>query len=402
MWRRYGDVTFAVVFAVAVSIEAVPLGFLTWTLAARLAGHPGGARLGTILLGAVGSAAAALVLLTTYVLAYQHLSTRHERVRAERRRAWVVRWLRVLDGSATEPTGTLKTEAVEALLALRETLRGSGSTRVAELLERHGAVVTLERIAGHGRATRRLDAIVALSNARIPSALPTLVAGITDANRIIAVASARAAARTLARIEDLFDRDRGAAALARAMDEAQLPYGIVEEVVVLSEDAATSLIQVLLVRDRPRPATVRAALDGVGRLQLLVFAEEVVHFLTDPDDEVRAAALRTVGRLGFLPPSSHGIVIAALTDDVDFIRIHAAAAARFLPRAQALSFLGERLGDRSWWVRRAAADALVALGPAGLAELGRAARAHPDRFARDIAEQALRDHVPNLVQAVVG
>jgi HEAT repeat protein len=64
--------------------------------------------------------------------------------------------------------------------------------------------------------------------------------------------------------------------------------------------------------------------------------------------------------------------------------------------------LSDRLGDRSWWVRRAAADALVALGPAGLAQLGRAARAHPDRFARDIAEQALRDHVPNLVQAVVG
>jgi HEAT repeat protein len=402
VWRRYGDVTFAVIFAVAISIEAVPLGFLTWTLAARLVGHSDGAQLGSILLGAVGSTAAALVLLTTYVLSYQHVSTRHELRRGERRRAWVARWLRVLDGSEAPPTGTLTAEAVEALLALRETLRGSDSTRVAELLERHGAVVTLERTAAHGSTNRRLDAIVALSNARIPSSLPTLVAGVADGDRIISVASARAAARTLARIEDLFDRDRGAAALARAMDDAALPYGIVEEVVVLSEEAATSLIQVLLHRDRPRPATVRAAIDGIGRLQLLVFAEEVVRFLRDPDDEVRAAALRTVGRLGFLPEASQGIVIAALTDDVDFVRIHAAAAARFLPRPQALSFLSDRLGDRSWWVRRAAADALVALGPAGLAELGRAARSHPDRFARDIAEQALRDHVPNLVRAVVG
>ena len=402
MWRRYGDVTFAVVFAVAISIEAVPLGFLTWTLAARLVGQSDGAQLGGILLGAVGSTAAALVLLTTYVLAYQHVSTRHELQRGERRRAWVARWLRVLDGSEAPPTGTLKAEAVEALLALRETLRGSDSTRVAELLERHGAVVTLERTAAHGRKNRRLDAIVALSNARIPSSLPTLVAGVADGDRVISVASARAAARTLARIEDLFDRDRGAAALARAMDDAALPYGIVEEVVVLSEEAATSLIQVLLLRERPRPATVRAAIDGIGRLQLLVFSEEVVRFLRDPDDEVRAAALRAVGRLGFLPEASQGIVIASLTDDVDFVRIHAAAAARFLPRPQALSFLSDRLGDRSWWVRRAAADALVALGPAGLAALGRAARSHPDRFARDIAEQALRDHVPHLVQAVVG
>ena len=402
MWRRYGDVTFAVVFAVAISIEAVPLGFLTWTLAARAVGHSAGARLGSILLGAVGSTAVALVLLATYVLAYQHLSTRHERVRAERRREWVARWLRVLDGSEPAPIGTLRPESVEALLGLREALRGRDSTRVAELLERYGAVVMLERIAAHGRANRRLDAIVALSNARIPSSLPTLVAGIGDANRIISVAAARAAARTLARIEDLFDRDRGAAALGRALDEAELPFGIVEEVVVLSEEAATSLIQVLLLQERPRSAAVRAAVDGIGRLKLLVFAEEVVRFLRDPDDEVRAAALRAVSRLGFLPESSHGIVIAALTDDVDFIRIHATGAVRFLPRPQALSLLSDRLGDRSWWVRRAAADALVALGPAGLAELGRAARAHPDRFARDIAEQALRDHVPHLVQAVVG
>ena len=402
MWRRYGDVTFAAVFAVVVSLEAVPLGFLTWTLASRLVGGSDGARLATILLGAVGSTAAALVLLTTYVLTYQHVSTRHERVQGERRRAWVARWLRVLDGSDVAPVGTLKPEAVDALLALRETLRGSDSSRVAELLERHGAVVTLERTAGHGRTRRRLDAIVALSNARISSSFPTLVTGVADTNQIISVASARAAARTLARIEDLFDRDRASAALARAVDAAQLPYGIVEEVVVLAEDAAQSLIHALLIRDRPRTSTVRAAIDGIGRLQLLVFAEEVVRFLSDPDVEVRAAALRAVGRLGFLPQAAHGVVIAALTDDVDFIRIHAAAAARLLPRPQALAFLNERLGDRSWWVRRAAADTLVTLGPAGLAELGRVVRAHPDRFARDIAEQALRDHVPTLVQAVVG
>jgi HEAT repeat protein len=402
VWRRYGDVTFAVVFAVAISIEAVPLGYLTWTLAARLVGRSDAARLGTVLLGAVGSAAAALFLLTTYVLAYQHVSTRHERVRGEQRRAWVARWLRVLDGSEAAPTGKLRPEAVEALLALRETLRGSDSTHVAELLERHGAVAALERIAEHARANRRLDAIVALSSARIPSSMPTLVAGIADSNRIIAVASARAAARTLARTDDLFDRDRGAASLARAIDEARLPYGIVEEVVVLAEEAATSLIQVLILRDRPRSATVRAAIDGIGRLKLLVFAEEVMRFLSDPDDEVRAAALRAVVHLGFLPEASRGNVVTALTDDIDFIRIHAAGAARLLPRTHALSLLSDRLGDRSWWVRRAAADSLVALGPAGLAALGRAVHEHPDRFARDMAEQALRDNVPNLVQAVVG
>lgn len=402
MWRRYGDVAFAAIFALAVSLEAIPLGLMTWTLAARLVDGSSRANLGSILLGAVGSTAVALVLLTTYVLAYQHVSARHERTRSVRRQAWVARWLRVLEGSEVGPAGALELDAVEALVSLRETLRGANSTRIAELLERHGAVVRLEKSASHGRITARLDAIVALSNARIPSALPTLIEGVHDENEVISVASARAAARTLARVEDLFDRDRAAAALARAIDARDLPYGIVEEVVVLAEDAATSLIDVLLLQIRPRAATVRAAIDGIGRLKLLVFAEEIVGFLGDPDDEVRAAALRAVSRLGFLPEASHGIVISALTDEVDFIRIHAATAARLLPRPQALASLGDRLGDRSWWVRRAAADALVALGPVGLARLGRAAREHPDAFARDMAAQALRDHVPSLVKAVVG
>ena len=402
MWRRYGDVAFAAVFAIAISLESIPLCYLTWSLAARLFGQAGGGRMGGILLGAVGSAAAALVLVTTYVLAYQHVSAKHERVRVARRQAWVARWLGVLAGFEPEPAGTLEPEGVQALLALRETLRGSESSRVAELLERHGAVRNLERSAEHGRLGGRLDAIVALSNARIPSALLTLVNGVYDSNQLISVASARGAARTLARVEDLFDRDRGAAALARAMETQELPYGIIEEVVVLSEDAAASLIAVLLLHDRPRAPTLRAAIDGIGRLKLLTFAEEVVPFLSHADDEVRAAALRAVSRLGFLPESSRGAVVSALEDDVDFIRIHAAAAARLLPRPHALALLSGSLGDRSWWVRRAAADALVSLGPAGLAQLGRAAHEHPDRFARDMAEQALRDDVPNLVKAVVG
>ena len=401
MWRRYGDVTFAVIFSVAISLEAIPLGYLTWTLAAGIFGSSGGAKIGSILLGAIGSTAAALLLITTYVLAYQHVSARHELVRAQRRQEWVARWLGVLSGSAAEPAGSLETEAVEALLALRETLRGSESARVAELLERHGAVVELERSAAHGSVSSRLDAIVALSNARIPSALMTLVNGVYDSNQLISVASARAAARTLARVDDLFDRDRGAAALARAMETQELPYGIVEEVVVLAEESATSLIAVLLQHDRPRAPTVRAAIDGIGRLKLLIFAEEIVPFLTHSDDEVRGAALRAVSGLGFLPEVSHGVVIAALTDEVDFIRIHATTAARLLPHTHALSLLSDRLGDRSWWVRRAAADALVALGPAGLAQLGRAAREHADRFARDMAEQALRDQISDLVRAVV-
>jgi HEAT repeat protein len=402
VWRRYGDVAFAAVFAVAVSLEAIPLAVLTWNLAARLFGDHGPARVGSVLVAAVGSTAAALLMLTTYVLAYQHVSDRRARLVAERRRAWVATWLRVLDGDEREPLGPLDRAAIDALIALRETLRGERSTRIAGLLQRSGAIERLTRHVARGRTAARLDAVAALSSARLHPALPTLIAAVRDPNPAVSVAAARAAARTLARVEDVVERDRGAMGLIAAAAAGGLPYGVLEEVVVLAEDSAGSVIDALLHDEHRRPVALRAALDGIGRLKLLVFAEEVVPHLSHGDDEVRAAAFRAVSRLGFLPESSRGIVVAAVDDPVDFIRIHATAAARLLPRPQALALLSGALGDRSWWVRRAAADALVGLGPGGLAQLGEAARTHPDRYARDMAAQALRDHVPTLVQAVVG
>jgi hypothetical protein len=152
VWRRYGDVAFATVFAVAVSLEVIPLGMLTWTLAVRLFGPHGAGRVGGVLLAAVGSTAAALLLITTYILAYQHVSERRARVMEARRHAWVITWLRVLDGEEPEPEGPLDGPATEALVALRDTLRGERSDRIAELLERRGAVARLRRAASRGRA----------------------------------------------------------------------------------------------------------------------------------------------------------------------------------------------------------------------------------------------------------
>ncbi|MDQ3459878.1 MAG: hypothetical protein M3498_11340, partial [Deinococcota bacterium] len=45
----------------------------------------------------------------------------------------------------------------------------------------------------------------------------------------------------------------------------------------------------------------------------------------------------------------------------------------------------------SWWVRRAAAQTLLALGEEGEARLSEAEAEHPDRYGRDAARQALLD-----------
>jgi HEAT repeat protein len=355
-----------------------------------------------VLLGAIASAALALVMITVYLLAYQHVSERREAVLAERRRHWVVRWLEVLYRSEPPPAAPLGRDALGALLDVRETVRGTEADRVTELLTRYGVGPALERGARSGRVSSRLESLDGLARARMPDAIATLVAAMADPERAIRVAAARAAARTLAGIEEPSARRAAARAVVEALERRSLPFGVVEEMLLLADEGAPSLIDELLLYEHAPIPSLRAALDAVGRLQLLEFAEETVRFLDHTDPELRAAALRALARTGLLPPAAHASVLVALEDEVEFVRIHATSAARLLPRDRALVALWERLGDPSWWVRGSAAEALAALGPAGLAELGRAADTHPDRYARDMAAQALRDRTSVLVEAVAG
>jgi HEAT repeat protein len=92
-------------------------------------------------------------------------------------------------------------------------------------------------------------------------------------------------------------------------------------------------------------------------------------------------------------------VLAGLQDPVGFVRIHATRAARLLDPPTALPVLWERMGDRSWWVRRAAARSMADLGEDGLRELAIASAAHPDRYARDMATQVLRDRAGSMAAA---
>jgi tetratricopeptide (TPR) repeat protein len=125
--------------------------------------------------------------------------------------------------------------------------------------------------------------------------------------------------------------------------------------------------------------------------ELLELAEDVAAHVTDPDAEVRAASLRALGRLGFMPPVAVPGALEATGDPVEFVRVQAMRTAVLLPHAEARTALWRGLGDQSWWVRRAAAHALLGLGMEGPDLVQRAARTHPDRYARQMALQVLLD-----------
>jgi HEAT repeat protein len=400
VWRRFGDVAFAAMAGFAITVEALALAALTWVILWGLVTGAGLPRLGAVALGAAAATSLSLIVISGYLIAYQHVSDRRASGSAGHRHRWVRRWLRVLDGSEAPPTPPLDEDAIEALLGLRNAVRGTMADGVSELLARYDVGGSLVRAAQGRRVSSRLEALGSLARSRSPEAMPALVEAIGDPERTVRIAAARAAARTLAAIDDPLERRSAVRDVVDALDHERMPFGVLEEMLLLADEAAPSVVEdLLLYKDVPAPFR-RAALDAVARLQLIEFADDTVRYLDHRDPEVRAAALRAVARMGLLPPAGRPAVLAALEDEVDFIRIHATSAARLLPRDRASAALWDRLGDPSWWVRRAAVDALASLGPAGLAELGRAGRSHPDRYARDMAAQALRDHVSDLIEAL--
>src|ERR687891_664008 len=359
MWRRYGDDLYALLVLVVFSFEALTLGVLTWAFALSAARALGGGDLISVLVSSVAVTALALIMIGSYVIAYHVISTRRERHRRVLLDEWTARWVSVLFEGRKPPRGPLSPEGVETLLDLREHLTGAEGERVERLVRRYDI----------GR--RLLD----------------------DREPAVRLMALRSLARSLARMRPGPRYDRAILGMAEVVMTSSLPAGAVEEAMLLLEAAAPRVLRIVLAASPTdqRAGLVARAIDAVGRLKLLELAEDVAAHVTDPDAEVRAASLRALGRLGFLPPVAVPGALEATGDPVEFVRVQATRAAVLLPHAEARTALWRGLGDQSWWVRRAAAHALLGLGMEGPDLVQRAARTHPDRYARQMALQVLLD-----------
>jgi HEAT repeat protein len=404
MWRRYGDDLYALLVLVVFSTEALVLGFLTWKFALGASDALGGGGMVTLLVFSVAATALALVTVGGYVLAYHVLSSRSERGRNDRLEAWAARWVSVLFQGEEPPPPPLPSEGVETLLDLREHLAGNEGARVEELVNGYRigeSLIERTRVGGgwpfgfvgsprRRRLSRRLDALEALAKARLPLAVEPLLELLDDREPAIRLMALRGVARSLARMPEGPLRDRAVLGFAEAVVTSRIPPGAVEEALLLLEGTAPQVLAILLAASHDAPLLARAV-DAAGRLKLLELGDDVAAHVDHREPEVRAAALRTLGRMGFLPPTAEPAVGEALLDPIEFVRIQATRTSLLLPRETARPALWNLLGDHSWWVRRAAAQALLRLGVEGPRLLQSAGTGHPDRFARHMAVQVLLD-----------
>mgnify|MGYP001466587859 CR=1 FL=1 len=109
--------------------------------------------------------------------------------------------------------------------------------------------------------------------------------------------------------------------------------------------------------------------------------------LQSPHLELRVAAARALGRLGM--GEAIPVLAMALTDESWPVRAMAAQALGRLSAAPAVDALSACVSDRSWWVRHHAAYALLSAGDEGRDALCELAARSDDRYAREMAREAL-------------
>ncbi len=183
------------------------------------------------------------------------------------------------------------------------------------------------------------------------------------------------------------------AAHASALREPEAARPFLAAAITASGQRVGDLCMALIVGTGPEPVRA-AAFDALGNVQPPGAGETVEGALrAGLMGETAAAALRALARIGQVTAEGAGSVVAACRSAHVGTRVQAAHALVGAPQRLALTELWRLLGDPNYEVRLASAAALARLGPAGQAELARAARAHEDAFARDIA--AMTRSVPH-------
>ena len=394
MWRRYGDAVYTLLTLAVFGFETIALGVLSRSFLLGKASGIASTPVEAILLSVVISSASALALLGLYLLSYHFISSMRDRHHGDQVDTWTEWWVGLALAGPDEPVEDhgrrkLPRVAVDSVLSLLEAVKGEEGDRLKEALTGHGVDRLFLKRVHTGHLTARLDAIEGLGKARLPQALDALLTLFRHAKPVVRRMAARAAAGTLAVMPPEPGPDGPHARFIKAIRQADLQAGVVQEALLLLETRAGPILRELLA-DPDLPDTLRwVALETSGRLGLADMADQVAASSSHPDPELRAATFRALRRLGTVPEGSEAQLLRAVEDEVDFVRVQAAHAAGFLAAETAIPALEPRLEDPSWWVRRAAAGSMARLGEVGVAAVRRAAENHPEQAAREMAVQIL-------------
>lgn len=267
-------------------------------------------------------------------------------------------------------------EQVRLLAELGEQVTERGTRTVTAIARRSGLLARTERRTTSLSRWRRLRALRVLTH--VGGGRDVVPARLEDpAPEVRAQAAA-----WVARHGDA----RTATALAgRLTDGARLArFAAADAVVRIGRAAAPDVARRLDTASGPTVLPILAVAAALGEAEELRVPAQ--RHLAAPEPEVRAAAVAALARLGGADDA-----IADRLDDPDAgVRAAAAEGCGALGAWRHAPRLGTLLRDPSWDVRRAAGQALRALGGPGALVLRRALDDH-DPFAADMARLALEE-----------
>jgi HEAT repeat protein len=150
---------------------------------------------------------------------------------------------------------------------------------------------------------------------------------------------------------------------------------------------ARSMLITALEQHRLAPRLECACIETLGFGRCRSARGSIAARLASPHLELRVTAARALGRLGM--GEAIPALTLALTDESWPVRAMAAQALGRLSASPAIDALVRCVSDRSWWVRHHAAYALAAIGGDGHDALCELAAHADDRYAREMAREAL-------------
>lgn len=265
----------------------------------------------------------------------------------------------------------------EQLREATDDLPEPSRARVIEFLRKTQMTGDLEREAMYAlRKWRRVRAALLLGWLRSAASVPVLAANLDEDDADIAMSAAEA----LAYIAD----PQAYRALLGALRAGRQPRIRLAELIEVSPAANTlPFFKELAGTENPEVRYWVAYLlrkkEGEGFTSLLL------EFCSDPDSNVRARAVESLGETGGAPTE---VLRRLLKDDVWYVRAQAATAVGRCGASDLTTDLLALLRDSRWWVRQDAAQALERLGQS-VVHAVEGMLNDPDRFARNKAAEIL-------------
>ncbi len=325
-------------------------------------------------------------LAITVALALQVLVMRERALRRERRRdalfaAWRPLMFAAVVGEAP-PLPRLARRDADAFLLLwnqlQDGVRGEARARLNALAASVGAHAMAHARLRRDDALGRLLAVRTLGHLGCGADYDAVAHELEDRRSYLGLAAARA----LVSIDPV--RAPGDV-LPRLASRADWPVALFATVLGEADGAALTAA----FRD------VQRALESAAVVRLLPLASIIdvaegeallTELLASPDPEVLAAALKAVRT-----PALLAGVRRACTHGSWAVRTQAAAALGRVGASEDRDALVGLLGDRQWWVRYRAAQALASGRFGSAAEIATLGAGLDDRYARDIVEHVLAE-----------